>query len=122
MSDPVPMSIQHAEHATDTVERIQALLSQPISIAQTNLSIWASVGIAMYPSDGRDMEACRQLSDWRAKGLDVPAVAVNLSPTSFHNLDLPRMIADIRGQTSVPNQHLPEQLPEVHQRRPLWLA
>ncbi|SDI50544.1 sensor domain-containing protein [Pseudomonas panipatensis] len=191
-----------AEHATDTVERIQALLSQPISIAQTNLSISASVGIAMYPSDGRDMEtllhrsdmamyqakssgrgcfsffsgemnklaqerlaletalrealqknqlhlhyqpqielnsgrlygvealarwthpqlgeisparfiplaeecglvadlgrwalreACRQLSDWRAKGLVVPAVAVNLSPTSFHNLDLPRMIAD----------------------------
>lgn len=38
--------------------------------------------------------ACRQLSAWRARGLTVPAVSVNLSPTSFHNLDLPRMIAD----------------------------
>ncbi|MEF7617049.1 GGDEF and EAL domain-containing protein [Aquincola sp. MAHUQ-54] len=39
-------------------------------------------------------EACRQLAEWRAGGLAVPAVSVNLSPTSFHNLDLPRMIAD----------------------------
>ena len=38
-------------------------------------------------------EACRQLSAWRAQGHEVPAVSVNLSPTSFHNLDLPRMIA-----------------------------
>jgi EAL domain-containing protein (putative c-di-GMP-specific phosphodiesterase class I) len=34
-------------------------------------------------------EACRQLSQWRTKGLEVPAVSVNLSPSSFHNLDLP---------------------------------
>lgn len=39
-------------------------------------------------------EACRQLAHWRALGLAIPAVAVNLSPTSFHNLDLPRMISD----------------------------
>lgn len=38
-------------------------------------------------------EACRQLAQWRAQGLNVPAVAVNLSPSSFHNLDLPRMIS-----------------------------
>lgn len=38
-------------------------------------------------------EACRQLSAWRAQGHEVPSVSVNLSPTSFHNLDLPRMIA-----------------------------
>ncbi|WP_095157872.1 EAL domain-containing protein [Pseudomonas sp. Irchel 3E13] len=190
------------DHAADAVERIQTLLCQPMTIANTNLSISASVGVAMYPSDGCDVEtllhradmamyqakssgrgcfsffssemnklaqerlalenalrealqkgqlrlhyqpqiemstgrlygvealarwthpqfgdvsparfiplaeecglvaelgrwalreACRQLSEWRARGLVVPAVAVNLSPTSFHNLDLPRMIAD----------------------------
>jgi diguanylate cyclase (GGDEF)-like protein/PAS domain S-box-containing protein len=38
-------------------------------------------------------EACGQLSAWRAQGHEVPSVSVNLSPTSFHNLDLPRMIA-----------------------------
>lgn len=39
-------------------------------------------------------EACRQLALWRSKGFAIPAVSVNLSPSSFHNLDLPRMIAD----------------------------
>ena len=39
-------------------------------------------------------EACRQLGEWRSRGLAVPAISVNLSPTSFHNLDLPNMIAD----------------------------
>ncbi|MEE1923781.1 EAL domain-containing protein [Pseudomonas sp. 148P] len=190
------------DHAADAVERIQILLSEPMSIASTQFAISASVGVAMYPSDGCDVEtllhradmamyqaknsgrgcfsffssemnklaqerlalenalrealqheqlrlhyqpqvemstgrlygvealarwthpvlgeisparfiplaeecgliaelgrwalreACRQLSEWRARGLVVPAVAVNLSPTSFHNLDLPRMIAD----------------------------
>lgn len=38
-------------------------------------------------------EACRQLAQWRRKGLKIPAVSVNLSPTNFHNLDLPGMIA-----------------------------
>ncbi|MDU9390362.1 EAL domain-containing protein [Pseudomonas sp. zfem002] len=190
------------DHAADAVERIQILLSEPMTIASTQFAISASVGVAMYPSDGCDVEtllhradmamyqaknsgrgcfsffssemnklaqerlalenalrealqqgqlrlhyqpqvemssgrlygvealarwthpqlgevsparfiplaeecgliaelgrwalreACRQLSEWRARGLVVPAVAVNLSPTSFHNLDLPRMIAD----------------------------
>lgn len=38
-------------------------------------------------------EGCRQLARWRAQGLLVPALAVNLSPSNFHNLDLPGMIA-----------------------------
>ncbi|QKH36370.1 EAL domain-containing protein [Achromobacter pestifer] len=37
-------------------------------------------------------EACSQLAVWRAKGLRVPSVSVNLSATNFHNLNLPRMI------------------------------
>lgn len=38
-------------------------------------------------------EACAQLAKWRQQGVAIPAVSVNLSPTSFHNLDLPGMIA-----------------------------
>lgn len=38
-------------------------------------------------------EACRQLAEWRAAGLRVPTISVNLSPTSFHNLDLPNLLA-----------------------------
>jgi len=39
-------------------------------------------------------EACRQLAVWRGQGLSVPSIAVNLSPTNFHNLTLPQTIAD----------------------------
>lgn len=200
-----------AERATDVVERLQALISQPMTIAQTQLSVSASVGIAVFPCDGRDMEtllhradmamyqakhngraafsffssemnrlaqerlaletalrdalanhrlhleyqpqielgsgrlygiealarwthpqlgviaptrfiplaeecglvaqlghwavdeACRQLAEWRHEGLRVPAVAVNLSPTSFHNLNLPQRIdATLRKHGLVP--------------------
>lgn len=40
-------------------------------------------------------EACQQIAQWRAQGLDIPSVSVNLSPTSFHNLGLPLMIGDV---------------------------
>ncbi|NMG67992.1 EAL domain-containing protein [Azoarcus indigens] len=45
-------------------------------------------------SDWALREACRQLADWRKRGLAVPAVSVNLSATNFHNLELPQLIAD----------------------------
>ena len=38
-------------------------------------------------------EACRQLATWRCKGQVVPVISVNLSPTNFHNLELPGMIS-----------------------------
>ncbi|GGH63788.1 hypothetical protein GCM10010975_29950 [Comamonas phosphati] len=37
-------------------------------------------------------EACRQLAAWRAKGIAMPAVAVNMSPTNFQNSSLPGVI------------------------------
>ncbi|MFZ1180067.1 MAG: bifunctional diguanylate cyclase/phosphodiesterase [Herbaspirillum sp.] len=40
-------------------------------------------------------EACCQLSDWRKRGIDIPSMSVNLSSTNFHDLDLPRFIADL---------------------------
>lgn len=49
-------------------------------------------------------EACRQLADWRSRGLVIPAVSVNLSPTNFHNLELPRAIAEtLRAHALAPS-------------------
>lgn len=208
------------EQTTDMVERLLALLGSPVTVAGVALAASASVGIAMFPDDGRDMEtllhradmamyqakssgrgcfsffssemnqlaqerlaletalrraiqtrqlhlhyqpqvdmetgklygvealarwthpelgeispvrfiplaeecglvadlghwalreACRQLAAWRAQGLAVPAVSVNLSPTSFHNLDLPRMIADTLEVNSLTSQDLTLELTE----------
>jgi diguanylate cyclase (GGDEF)-like protein/PAS domain S-box-containing protein len=47
-------------------------------------------------------EACRQLAAWRRQGLLIPSVSVNLSPTDFHNLDLPGMIASTLQQHELP--------------------
>ncbi|MDH0288644.1 EAL domain-containing protein [Pseudomonas sp. GD04087] len=209
-----------AEQATPVVERIQARINQPIALGNTNLSISASIGIALYPSDGQDFDtlircadmamyqaksggrgrfsffsaelnklaqerlaleialrdalhqnqlrlhyqpqielgskrmygvealarwthpqlgeipptrfiplaeecgliaelgrwalsaACRQLSEWRAKGLPVPVVAVNLSPVSFHNLDLPNLIEDALSSNDLTAQDLTLELTE----------
>lgn len=38
--------------------------------------------------------ACRQLASWRAAGLVVPSVSVNLSATNFHDLNMPDVIVD----------------------------
>ena len=40
-------------------------------------------------------EACAQLARWRADGLAVPSVSVNLSPTNFHNRELPQRISEV---------------------------
>ncbi len=208
------------DRAADAVERLQAELALPLQLADTDLSISACVGVAMFPADGSDIEtllqradlamyqaksggrgrfsffsgemnrlaqerlaletdlrhalkkgmlrlnyqpqialgtgrlygvealarwthptlgdippsrfiplaeacgliadlglwavrtACRQLSAWRAKGLTVPAVSVNLSPTSFHNLDLPRTIADILRKNALAPTDLTLELTE----------
>ncbi|RYF52283.1 MAG: GGDEF and EAL domain-containing protein [Comamonadaceae bacterium] len=38
------------------------------------------------------LEGCSQLAKWRAQGLAVPSVSVNLSPTNFQNVELPEII------------------------------
>lgn len=203
-----------ANEVTLVAERLLQLLAEPFSLAGTSLQVSGSIGIAMYPNDGRDMEtlmgradmamyqakssgrgrfhfysseinrlaqerlqmegalrqairqgglhlhyqpqidladgrlygievlarwthaelgevppvrfialaeecglivelghwavqeACRQLAEWRAAGLRVPVISVNLSPTSFHNLDLPGFLA----KTLQANALLPEDL------------
>ncbi len=37
-------------------------------------------------------EACRQLAQWRRNGAQLPSISVNLSPTNFHDLELPGML------------------------------
>jgi diguanylate cyclase (GGDEF)-like protein/PAS domain S-box-containing protein len=37
-------------------------------------------------------EACRQMADWRARGVAIPTVSVNLSPMHFRNPKLPELV------------------------------
>lgn len=46
-------------------------------------------------------EACRQLASWRRQHLKVPSISVNLSPTNFHNRDLPRFISRALSQNGL---------------------
>lgn len=205
----------------DRVEQIQLILAEPMVLLGTNVSISASVGIAMFPADGRDLdtllhradmamyqaksggrgqsrfysnemnqlaqerlvleesalrqalklnqlslhyqpqielatgklygvgalarwthpelgsipptrfiplaedcgliadlgrwalrEACCQLAAWRDERLPMPSVSVNLSPTSFHNLDLPHMIASTLASHALSPEHLTLELTE----------
>jgi diguanylate cyclase (GGDEF)-like protein/PAS domain S-box-containing protein len=43
-------------------------------------------------------EACRQLAAWRAKGIAIPVVAINMSPTNFRNARLPGLIDETLAQ------------------------
>jgi len=42
--------------------------------------------------------ACDQLAAWRAEGLVVPSVSVNLSSTSFHDLGLPQRLVEMLSE------------------------
>lgn len=57
-------------------------------------------------------EACRQLSSWRANGINVPSVSVNFSPSNFHNLDLPDLICEILERNGLEPSDLTLELTE----------
>ena len=57
-------------------------------------------------------EACRQLAAWRRKGLSIPSVSVNLSPSNFHNLDLAGMISKVLDQHGLAAEDLTIELTE----------
>jgi len=46
-------------------------------------------------------EASRQLADWRRRGLAVPAISINLSPSNFHDPGLPATIARTLAQHGI---------------------
>lgn len=52
-----------AVHATNTIERLQVLLAEPLTIKKTRLSLSASIGIALFPADGHDLETLLQHAD-----------------------------------------------------------
>ncbi|WP_145513640.1 sensor domain-containing protein [Yersinia massiliensis] len=56
--------------------------------------------------------ACKQLADWRLRGVDIPSVSVNLSPTNFYNLGLPDMILHILQQYHLPPEDLTLEITE----------
>jgi len=47
-------------------------------------------------------ESCRQLADWRRRGVGIGNVSVNLSPTNFHDHDLPHTIAEALADHGLP--------------------
>ncbi len=57
-------------------------------------------------------EACRQLKEWRYHGLQVPSISVNMSPSNFHDLNLPRMIADTLRRNALKPSDLTLELTE----------
>ncbi|MCG8710353.1 EAL domain-containing protein [Brenneria sp. 4F2] len=56
--------------------------------------------------------ACRQLGDWHQRGVNVPAVSINLSPTNFHNPELPALISRTLLQSSLQPEHLTIEITE----------
>lgn len=51
-------------------------------------------------------EACRQMAEWRAAGLDIPCVSVNLSPINFQNGNLAVSVAEILADHGLPPEVL----------------
>ena len=51
-------------------------------------------------------EACRQMAAWRKAGLDVPCVAVNLSPLNFQNARLAAVVAETIAAHGLPPEAL----------------
>jgi len=47
-------------------------------------------------------ESCRQLADWRRRDVGIGNVSVNLSPTNFHDHDLPHTIAEALADHELP--------------------
>jgi diguanylate cyclase (GGDEF)-like protein len=57
-------------------------------------------------------EACRQAAAWRAAGVSVPVVAVNLSAKQFQRGDILRDVADALARSSLPAERLELELTE----------
>jgi diguanylate cyclase (GGDEF)-like protein/PAS domain S-box-containing protein len=51
-------------------------------------------------------EGCRQMAAWRHAGLDVPCVAVNLSPLNFQNAKLAAVVAETITANGLPPEAL----------------
>jgi len=55
--------VADAEAARETAHRVLQLLGEPVQIADRTLTTSASIGIALYPKDGKDVEALIHSAD-----------------------------------------------------------
>ncbi|MCQ4324558.1 intracellular signaling protein [Stutzerimonas stutzeri] len=69
-------------------------------------------------------EACRQLAEWRRRGLAVPTISVNLSPSNFQNPELPATVAHALARHGVPAAELTLEITEsvLMDTTPVFLA
>lgn len=57
-------------------------------------------------------EACRQLAAWRASGIQVPAISVNLSARSFRDRSLPDYVNSLLGRHALQGKDLTVEITE----------
>lgn len=57
-------------------------------------------------------EVCRQLAEWRQRGLNIPAVSINLSARHFHSCSLPEQVLGVLEEFSVPGRQLTLEITE----------
>ena len=56
--------------------------------------------------------ACRQMQEWRSRGLPLEVVAVNLSPREFQRADIGARVAEVLAATGLPAQCLELEITE----------
>jgi len=57
-------------------------------------------------------EACRQMSEWRKEGLNIPVISVNLSPINFQNTELPALLANVLREFNIAGRSLTIEITE----------
>ncbi|QHN05114.1 EAL domain-containing protein [Granulicella sp. WH15] len=57
-------------------------------------------------------EACRQMAQWRERGIPIPTVSVNLSPLHFRNHSLPWFVDDLLRRYNLPPRCLTIEITE----------
>ncbi|CBG88311.1 oxygen-sensing cyclic-di-GMP phosphodiesterase DosP [Citrobacter rodentium] len=57
-------------------------------------------------------EACRQLAEWRAMSLNIPALSVNLSALHFRSNQLPDQVSGAMAEFAIPGEQLTVEITE----------
>jgi EAL domain-containing protein (putative c-di-GMP-specific phosphodiesterase class I) len=58
-------------------------------------------------------EVCRQSEEWRSRGLDVPRIAINVSPLQFMRMDFSRQVRQAVLESGVPPDNLEIEMTET---------
>ena len=57
-------------------------------------------------------QACAQMSEWTALGIDIPSISVNVSPRQFSNGALPTLVQTVLTEYSLSARHLDLEITE----------